>query len=301
MDTGAIWVFEGRRARRAQKRYSREYAEWQAAVGAVQEALTMAREYEGNVESPCGVILKPGERVFASITGASLIEERSAGGSWQGRSSGVSVPVGFGVRYRAGASRGHYVKAPPVPTAIDQGLFVITNQRASFQGTRQTRGCPFNRLLGFSYDPDNGGITMSVSNRQKPTRVRFGPDLGPWFSFRFELALARFKGSHAQFVAGLDAQLADLQAKQPVPPVTEHQVIPPPQNQPALPQEHGANDAYGAWVGDWTNAYFAWVAEQGIELDPESPRADFEHPRDMAPRHSQAHPGDRGREAVSDG
>jgi len=53
----------------------------------------------------------------------------------------------------------------------------ITNQRVIFQGSKQTRECAFAKLIGFEHDDATGSTTFSVSNRQKPTTIHYGPDL----------------------------------------------------------------------------------------------------------------------------
>lgn len=74
-------------------------------------------------------------------------------------------------------SLGHYVHSAPTPTAIDTGTVYITKRRVILKGSRQTRECAFAKLIGFSHDDYVGSTTSSVSNRQKPTTVRYAPQL----------------------------------------------------------------------------------------------------------------------------
>jgi len=175
-----------------------------------------ARTYAGFTSSD--LILAAGETVFYKVTGASLIEAQSKG-HYQGGSHGVSIPIGSiggrPVRYRVGASRGHYVQGAPAPTAIDKGTVYITNRRVIFQGTKQTRECDFAKLIGFEHDDRSGSTTFSVSNRQKPTTVHYGPSLSASFDFRLDLALAHFKGTVGQFVRQLESELAAIEARRP--------------------------------------------------------------------------------------
>jgi hypothetical protein len=122
------------------------------------------------------------------------------------------------VRYRVGAQRGHYVQGAPVPTAIDNGTIFLTNKRAIFEGTKQTRECLFAKLIGFHHDDANGSTTFSVSNRQKPTIIHYGPALSASFDFRLDLALAHFKGTVAELAQQMQAGLAEIEAARPVAP-----------------------------------------------------------------------------------
>jgi hypothetical protein len=105
-------------------------------------------------------MLTAGEAVFYKVTGCSLVEDRAGKGHYEGRSQGVSIPVGSiggrSVRYRAGASKGHYVQGKPVSTAVDTGTVYITSRRVIFAGSRQTRECAFTKLVGFHHDDHAG-------------------------------------------------------------------------------------------------------------------------------------------------
>jgi hypothetical protein len=138
-------MFEGHRAKKAARAYPSDLARWKHERDGYVELLEVAQGYSG---SACEeVMLGADEAVFYRVTGAALIEERRGQGHYQGRSAGVSIPVGSiagrSVRYRVGASRGHFVQGAPSPTAIDTGTVYITSKRVIFQGTRQTRECAF--------------------------------------------------------------------------------------------------------------------------------------------------------------
>lgn len=212
-------VFETHRAKKAQKRYEAAMTEWQHERDACESLLAMAQTFQGAASDE--ILLKKGEALIATVTGASLIEERRGRGSWQGSSSGVSVPVGSlggrSVRYRVGGSRGHYVQGAPVPTAIDTGTIFVTTQRVIFQGSRQTRECRFDKLISIHHT-DDGSTIFSVSNRQKPTVVHYGVSISGWFNFRLDLALAHYRGDVPALVAQLQQQLDAVDAAKPSPP-----------------------------------------------------------------------------------
>jgi hypothetical protein len=137
------------------------------------------------------------------------------------RTAGVSVPIGslagHAIRYRVGATRGHYVSAPPVPPAIDTGTVYVTDQRVVFTGSKQTRECAYAKLLSTNFSPDDT-CTLAVSNRQKPTVVHYGSSLSGWFEFRLDLALAHYRGAVAPFAVQLQSELNDLDANRPALP-----------------------------------------------------------------------------------
>ncbi len=212
-------MFEKYRAKRAAKQYNAQLAHWKEQRDASAALLALAQTYSG--EASNGIMLKRGEAVFALITGAGLIEDRRGAGQWQGRSSGVSFPIGSiggrSIRYRVGSSRGHFVQGAPVPTAIDLGTVYVTNQRVVFQGAKQTRECRFDKMVGFQHTAD-GSTIFSVSNRQKPTTVHYGPQVSGWFDFRLDLALAHYRGEVPALIAQLQQDLAALDSVKPSPP-----------------------------------------------------------------------------------
>jgi hypothetical protein len=167
-------MFERHRAEKAAKAYQGDLARWKQDRDGCAELLEVAQGYNGSGSGE--IMLGAGEAVFYTVTGAALIEERRGQGHYQGRSSGVSIPVGSiagrSVRYRAGASRGHFVQGAPAPAAIDTGTAYITSKRVIFQGARQARECAFAKLIGFRHDTE-GSTAFSVSNRQKPTTIHW--------------------------------------------------------------------------------------------------------------------------------
>jgi hypothetical protein len=212
-------VFEKLRAKRAEKHYREALATWQEQRDTTSALLDLAQNYPG--EGAEGIVLKHDEAVFASVSGAALVEDRRGPGQWQGRSSGVSFPIGSiggrSIRYHVGGTRGHYVQGAAVPTAIDVGNVFVTNQRVVFQGPKQTRECRFDKLIGFQHTPD-GSTIFSVSNRQKPVTIHYGTEIAGWFDFRLDLALAHYRGDVTSLVAQVRQDLATIDAVRPKPP-----------------------------------------------------------------------------------
>jgi hypothetical protein len=73
------------------------------------------------------------------------------------------------------------------------------------------------KLVGFQHDDKAGTTVFSVSNRQKPMTVHYGPDVSAWFDFRLDLALAHYRNDLAAFVAQLQDVLTSLDSHKPLP------------------------------------------------------------------------------------
>lgn len=210
-------MFEGHKAKKAAEEYQAALARWQDQRDGYAAMVGLARDFAGTPSAD--LVLHTGESVFFTVTGCALVEERRGAGHYQGSSSGFSVPLGHtGVRYRVGASRGHYVQGTPVATAVDRGTAYVTSARVVFMGAHQTRECGYAKLIGFTHDDQAGETTLSVANRQTPVTLHYGPALAPAFDFRLDLALAHFRGTVAELVTQLEADLAAIDAARPAPP-----------------------------------------------------------------------------------
>ena len=271
-------MLDEHRAKRAAKEHREALASWHAHRDGVADLLTIAQTYEG--EGSSEILLSPGEVLFCKVTGAALIEERRGAGHYQGRSQGVSVPVasigGRSIRYHIGANKGTFVQGTPVSTAIDTGSVFITSKRVIFQGANQTRECLFAKLIGFQHDDAAGSTTFSVSNRQKPTTVLYGASVAGVFDFRLDLALAHYRGTVADLVGQLQADLSELEQARPADPVDSASGSNPQSqadlNDPAVqtqevteqsgpPSEHSSEAAAtsAGWYGDpWNQAPLRW-------------------------------------------
>ena len=206
---------EARKAARAQEERQAALDVWAHHLEEVQDLLAIA---SGNsAVSDVAVMLKHGEVAVAQATNISLIEDRRGAGQWQGASQGVSFPIGKiagrSIRYRVGSTRGHYVRGAPVATAVDVGTMTITNQRIVYQGSKKTSESTFAKLLGIQHAP--GSITISVSNRQKPSVLYFGSDHDDWVSNHLSIALALYNGEAETVKAQLQSQIVELQAQKP--------------------------------------------------------------------------------------
>jgi hypothetical protein len=222
-------MFKKHKAEKAAKEYEKALAEWQMHRDGYANLVEIAQSFDGVPTDE--IMLKDGETLFCEVSGCSLVEERRGQGHYQGGSTGVSIPIGSiggrSVRYRVGATRGHYVQGAPVPTSIDSGTLFVTNQRVVFVGNNQTRECFYAKTIGVAHDDSVGETTISVSNRQKPTVIHYGPAVAGEVDFRIELAVAHFKGTVPQLVSQMRTELAQIDSERPKDPAAAAAPIAP--------------------------------------------------------------------------
>jgi hypothetical protein len=162
-------------------------------------------------------MLRSGERLASVTRSAGLFEPRRTPGHWEGRSAGVSVPVGrTGLRVRVGKSAGTYVQGEEEPTIIDTGDASITTQRVVFQGARYTREWDYARLVGVVHYSDQPCTAIQVSNRQKTSGIVYAglPSPEP-FRLALTVAVAIFRGEAEETAKELRQELQALDARSP--------------------------------------------------------------------------------------
>ncbi len=208
-------MFEKFKEHAHEAQVAKDMAVWNDQVAELQSLLALA-EGTGTVES-AALMLKASERLLGQVSQVGLVGQVRGPGHYQGASQGISIPIGSmggrSVRYRVGATRGHYVQGQLTPAAIDHGTMSITSERIVFQGAAHTAEAAYAKLIGIEHG--TGEITISVSNRQHPTVLAFGAALDDWVADRLNLALAIFNGHADQARAQLQSQLDELAKSRP--------------------------------------------------------------------------------------
>ena len=142
------------------------------------DELVIARINDGRppVMDQVQLLLKRGEVANAVFAPVSLMKERAVR-QYRGGSSGVSIPIGFGVRYRTSSSRGRSVVVGTELVEEDRGQFTITSVRSMFVGARKTLEFRHDKLVGLEQFQD--GLRLNVSNRQTASLLKMPPTPSP--------------------------------------------------------------------------------------------------------------------------
>ena len=200
---------------REQKALAVQHAAWETQTGYLSALVDRARTFQPSTRSD--LVLQKDEGEYISFTG-SLVEDRAGQRQFVAGHAGVSIPIGsihgHAVRYNYGRVKGHSIAVPPVATVIDTGRIYVTSNRIVFVGVKQTRESLFSKLVSIQHIGPKDTV-VSVSNRQKPTRLQYDADIQGPLQFSLDLAQADMKGTRAGFIAELESQLEEETAAEP--------------------------------------------------------------------------------------
>lgn len=217
--------FRQRRAQRAAETAARELAQRQTTWERTDELLALLIDrataaMKGDFPSvDPSMALKAGEHALVSLPGVTLIEPRRGAGHWEGANQGVSVrvPGTKSMRYRVGATKGTFVQGEEHPTPIDTGALTITDRRATFVGSKQTREWAWTKLVGFHDEDVSTWTGIAVSNRQKISGVAYPSSQAASVRLHLELAAALGNGTVEAFIADMQAERTEWAAQRPIP------------------------------------------------------------------------------------
>lgn len=166
-----------------------------------------------------GMVTKAGEGGIVVMPNTSLVEMRRAQGHYVGGYSGVSVPIGGGIRFRTGGGRGHFVPGPEGLTEVDEGHAIITTHRTLFTGARFTREWQIAKMISVDYlkGTQRGEVyaMLGVSNRQKVSGLAVDADQVEMLQFALAYATARANGSLPNLAQEIEHEIAEHTASKP--------------------------------------------------------------------------------------
>ena len=180
---GWIADFKLRRAAKAaQKLNEQQMSIWQEDANTLEKLITVFTAASKGEDAISNTLTqKAGEHTLWSASGI-FHEAGRTPSQYVGGSSGVSIPVGGGIRFRVGAMRGQVIPGEELQIDKDQGVVMLTTDRLIFTGPIKTQQWDFDKLLMASCTDDESDYFLSVSNRQKTSGVKFEPQIGREFN-----------------------------------------------------------------------------------------------------------------------
>ena len=173
-------------------------------------------ESQYNEAQPGGIIAKKDEHVIAIVSEVGLIESRRGPTEFKGGSTGVSFRLTKRVSVRKSGMRGTATAGEETPTVIDQGKFVISDQRAVFVGNKQSREFEWDDLLSYDLQKigkKNAILYLPVSNRQKVSGIASDLASIEQAHQRVAFGVAVATGRKEDFLNMLKAGLSEAEAE----------------------------------------------------------------------------------------
>ena len=204
-----------RAAKKAQAVYELEMYEWDLENKALTSALDIfSAAAKGDQPEDHQLVQKSGELVL--WTGTAIFHEAGRTPSrYVGASSGFSIPIVAGIRYRVGATKGSIIPGDEMQIEKEAGLVKLTNQRLIFAGSANTCEWLFSKFLSAGSNPTHNDFLFAVSNRKKTAGLRFSMEDGRHFAHLFALALYAFENGVPATVTAIKKELKESEEKKP--------------------------------------------------------------------------------------
>ncbi len=207
---GFIANFKAKRAaKRAQSIYESALLDWERENKVLAQALEIfTAASAGNQPDDQSLVQKKGELVLWTGTAIYHVAGRTPS-RYSGSSTGFSIPIAAGIRFRVGSMQGRMIPGEEMQMDKDQGMVKLTNQRLIFAGPIATTEWAFSKLLSTFSNPDRTDFIFGVSNRQKSSGLRFTPDDGYAFSHLFALGLYSYENGIPATIKAIEDELKE--------------------------------------------------------------------------------------------
>ena len=213
---GFIANFKAKRAaKKAQAIYELEQYEWEQENRVLNAALDIfTSASKGEEPNDLSLAQKKGELVL--WTGNAIYHEAGRTSStYVGGSSGFSIPLVAGIRYRVGSFKGRVVPGEEMQIDKDSGMVKLTNQRLIFTGPLASSEWAFTKLLSSFSNPERTDFIFGVSNRKKSSGLRFTAEDGYAFAHLFALALHSYENGIPETIKAIKKELTESSEKKP--------------------------------------------------------------------------------------
>ena len=201
---------------KAREAFALEHSDWEADLAVFKKAYEVFKAADKGEDSVQNfVVQKSGE--VALWSGEGIFHEVGKTPSrYVGSSSGVSIPIVKGVRYRVGSTRGTLIPGEEYQMDKDQGTVLITTDRVIFNGSLKTQEWQISKILGAARSSDETDFIINVSNREKSSGVRFNTASGREFSCFLALTMSAAEEGITSVLKELEKVQKELEGKEPV-------------------------------------------------------------------------------------
>jgi len=221
-----IWVVLRRKKKSEEPKI--EAANQADRIKRLQDEIAFFSDYKNQFreEIPSGFVFGPDEHVIAMVEGAVLVESRRGPTQFRGGSTGVSFRVTKRISVRQSGIRGQSIPGEESPTVVDQGTFVVTDQRGMFVGQKESREFDWSKLLSYRFVELRKNacvLYLPTSGRQKVSGIGADEKTTRDVEQRVAFAVAVTTGRQDAFISQIEEELKKLTT-----PGSPGDALPPP-------------------------------------------------------------------------
>ena len=200
------------------REYNSKHDEWRQDVEIFEKCLNALNLLaKGKDAASDSLVRNLGELTIWSGRGRLRIPARTPS-RYVGGSSGVSVPIVKGVRFRVGATRGSLVRGEEYLAEAEVGDVVLTNQRLVFNGGMNSVTWLFDKWNGASTNPTSTQFVFNVSNSKKTSGLTFDKAVGKEFNRFLSIALKIYEDGLPEMLEHMKDIIKENDANEPKPP-----------------------------------------------------------------------------------
>lgn len=213
----AAWYSRRRGARGGSPRSAATTAE---RVQRLRDELAFFSDYEHQFheEISSGFVFGRDEHAIAIVERAVLVESRREPTRFRGGSTGISFRITKRVSVRQSGFRGRSIPGVERPTIVEEGTFVVTDQRGMFIGQKESREFDWSKLLSYQvveFTRDAQVLYLPVSGRQKVSGIGADERAMTDLEQRVAFAVALTTGRRDAFIRRIQDELTALTAQDP--------------------------------------------------------------------------------------
>jgi hypothetical protein len=205
-----------RAQKKARSQFDLEHSQWEADTALLEKMELIFTNADKGIDSVQNFLVNEKGEVVLFSAPAIFHETRRGPSQFVGGSTGVSIPVVAGIRFRVGAMRGSSIPGANAQADLDQGNVIVTTTRILFVGPMYTKEWEFSKLLGASTLNDESDFIFNVSNRQKSSGVRVEPHQGREFNRVLALAISSAESGTPAVLKELTNIRKDLTSSKPM-------------------------------------------------------------------------------------
>ena len=204
-----------RAAKRANAVYQTELLEWERENQVLTQALDIfTAASSGSQPDDQSLVQKKGELVLWTGTAIYHVAGRTPS-RYSGSSTGFSIPIAAGIRFRVGSMQGRMIPGEEMQMDKDQGMVKLTNQRLIFAGPNNAAEWQFAKFLSAGTNQARNDFIFAVSNRKKTSGLRFSNEDGIAFSRLLALALYSYENGIPATIKEIKSAIKEIESQKP--------------------------------------------------------------------------------------